>query len=57
LQCRRGRSGGGNYYGNTSQQEDQGQYCATLAHAPDRRTVLPGSYDPVLDRLAGTAVL
>jgi len=57
LQCRRGRSGGGKYYGNTSQQENQGQHCATLAHAPDRRTVLFGSYDPVLDRLAGTAVL
>lgn len=57
IKCRRGRSGGGKYHGNTSQQEDQGQHCATLAHAPDRRTVLPGSYDPVLDRLAGTAVL
>jgi len=57
LQCRRGRNGGGNYRGNTSQQEDQGQHRATLAHAPDRSAVLPGSHDPVLDRLAGTAVL
>ena len=57
LQCGRGRYGGENYRGNTSQQEDQGQHRTTLAHAPDRRAVLPGSHDPVLDRLARTAVL
>lgn len=52
LQCRRGRTGRGNYSGNACQQQR-----AFQAHELDRRHVLPNRHDPVVGRLVGTSVL